>query len=141
MMNRFLSSRSTIARGLNSVNSVRNFSATTLRADVARFTAVGRIGADLEKQKAASSETEYLRYPLAVGNNKGETSWFNIVVFDNRAIDFMTKYLHKGSTVFVEADASIHSFTGENGEVRQNLQLIQQSVSPVSVKKRETVEE
>jgi single-stranded DNA-binding protein len=119
-------------------NGARSFSGTAVKSDIARFTAVGRIGTDLERQTAQSGSS-YLRYALAVNNAKGQVSWFNIVVFDDRAIEFMTKYLRKGSPVFVEADASIHQFASESGENRSSLQLVQQTVSPVGFGKKKDV--
>lgn len=114
----------------NIAQGVRTFSASAHKRDVARFTAVGTIGNDLEKQVSGSG-TEYLKYPLAVSGRNDTTSWFNIVVFDPRAIEFMTKYLKKGARVFVEADASQHSYTTEDGSSRRTLQLVQQNLSPI----------
>lgn len=115
--------------------SVRAFSASAYQSNIARFTAVGTIGNDLEKQTSGSG-TEYLKYPLAVSGRNDTTSWFNVVVFDPRAIEFMTKHLKKGARVFVEADASQHSYTTEDGQQRRTLQLVQQNLSPISFGKR-----
>jgi single-stranded DNA-binding protein len=73
----------------------RAFSTTPARANLAKFTGIGRIGTDLATQEASSGRT-YLRYPLAVSGPKDNTSWYNIVVFDEHAIKFMTNYLKKG---------------------------------------------
>lgn len=108
----------------------RAFSSTSLRADVARFTVVGRVGSELQPTVAKTGRT-YLRYALAVSTGRDETSWFNINVFDDQAIDFMTTYLSKGATVFVEADARMQRYETEQGEPRQNLSLIQESISPI----------
>lgn len=108
----------------------RAFSSTPLRADVARLTVVGRVGSELQPTVAKTGRT-YLRYALAVSTGRDETSWFNINVFDDQAIDFMTTYLSKGATVFVEADARMQRYETEQGEPRQNLSLIQESISPI----------
>lgn len=108
----------------------RAFSSTSLRADVARLTVVGRVGSELQPTVAKTGRT-YLRYALAVSTGRDETSWFNINVFDDQAIDFMTTYLSKGATVFVEADARMQRYETEQGEPRQNLSLIQESISPI----------
>lgn len=73
----------------------RTFSSSAARANVARFTAIGRIGTDLEVSQAASGRP-YLRYALAVNGPKEHTSWYNVVVFDEHAIDALTNYYQKG---------------------------------------------
>lgn len=117
--------------------SVRHFSSSSARSDIARFSAIGRIGSDLEKSVAASNGAEYLRYPLAVQTSKDHTSWFKVVVFDPNAINFMTTYLKKGSQVYIEADASMHTYEVED-QARTTIQLVQQSINPLNnFKKRD----
>ncbi|PRT52731.1 Single-stranded DNA-binding protein RIM1, mitochondrial [Wickerhamiella sorbophila] len=118
----------------------RSFSSTSKRADLAKFTAIGRIGSDIEIS-TSKNNVQYVRYPLAVQTTKSETSWFNITVFDERAIDFMSQYLNRGSTVYVEADASMSNYTSTAGENRHSLQLVQSTISPIIYRnKREDVE-
>lgn len=126
--------RSSLAQA---ARSVRHFSSTSAKFDIARFSAIGRIGADLEKSVAASNGAEYLKYPLAVQTAKDHTSWFKVVVFDPNAINFMTTYLKKGSQIYIEADASMHTYELE-GQPRTTIQLVQQSINPISnFKKRD----
>lgn len=117
----------------------RTFSSTARRADVARLTVVGRVGSDLQPTVAKSGRT-YLRYALAVSTGREETSWFNISVFDDQAIDFMTSYLSKGATVFVEADARMQRYETDQGEPRQSLNLVQESISPIIWKTKAAAE-
>lgn len=115
---------------------VRYFSSSRpSAADVARMTLVGRIGHDLEKQTSANGHP-YLAYSLASSNFKGETSWFRVVVFDPKTVDFMTTYLKKGDRVYVEADAAMHSYENEAGERRSSLQLVQSLVNSLGGSKR-----
>lgn len=130
MLRRQLASTAPIARA---------FSTSRPGLDVARMTLIGRIGNDLEQQTSANGKS-YLTYSLASNNFKGETSWFKVVVFDPKTIDFMTNYLNKGDKIYVEADASLQVFENEAGEKRSNLQLVQSMVNIMSNRRPDTAE-
>lgn len=109
----------------------RSFSSTPSRANLAKFTGIGRIGTDLATQESSNGKT-YLRYPLAVTGPKDNTSWYNIVVFDDTAIKYMTNYLKKGNRVYVEADMSLQDYEAKDGEEsvkRTSLNLVQRKLN------------
>jgi single stranded DNA-binding protein len=112
----------------------RAFSTSRPSLDVARMTLIGRIGNELEQRTSTNGNT-YLQYSLASNNFKGETSWFKVVVFDPKAIDFMTTYLKKGDRVYIEADASMQVYENEAGDKRSSLNLVQNLVNTLSSKK------
>lgn len=114
----------------------RGFSTTRPIFHLSRLSVIGRIGSDLV-EKTGKSGTAYLRYSLAVQTGREETSWFNISVFDEQAINFMKNYLKKGSAVYVEADASIHSYE-RDGQTFQSLNLVQRSLDPLWFRKART---
>ena len=111
----------------------RSFSSSARRDYLSKFTAIGRIGSDVEVQQSAK-QVKYVRYPLAVNTSKDKTSWFYLTVFDERAIDFMENYINRGSLVYVEADASMQEYTVD-GEKRSSLQLVQSAISPISFRR------
>lgn len=114
----------------------RAFSTTASRLDVARMTLVGRIGAEPERLVSKNGNS-YMKYPLAVSTSKDQTSWFNILAFDEPLIQFIEKYVAKGCLVYVEADASINKYVNEDGNSRTSLTLIQQSINPITWAKRD----
>lgn len=73
----------------------RHFSSSAARANVARLTLVGRVGTDIAELSSQAGR-KYIKYALAVNTGKDQTSWFNIAVFDESAIGFMTNYVQKG---------------------------------------------
>lgn len=72
-----------------------SFSTSSVRSNVARMTLIGRVGSDLVAQ-VSQNEKQYLKYALAVNTSRDNTSWFNIVVFDENEINYMTNYVNKG---------------------------------------------
>lgn len=83
-----------------SVNAARHFSSTVARADVAKLTLVGRVGTDISELSSQAGR-KYVKYALAVNTSKDHTSWFNVAVFDENAINFMTNYVQKGYVKFM----------------------------------------
>jgi len=118
----------------------RAFTTSAARADVARMTLIGRIGAVPEKNESKQGNM-YLKYPLAVSTSKDHTSWFNIVAFDEQLIQFMDKYVTKGNLIYIEADASMHRYVNADGQPRTSMTLVQQSVNPITWAKRDNVDE
>lgn len=118
---------------------IRNFSSSASRLNVAKFTGIGRIGNDMVTTEASTGR-KYIKYGLAVnGPQRDQTSWYNIVVFDERSIDFMTKYLNKGAKVYVECDMSM-STIGEGDEARKTLNLVQRDIRGVGAGGRQQTE-
>lgn len=85
--------RSTILRTV--INPTRSFSSSS-SLNFARMTLLGRVGSDIVVREAAASGTPYISYSLAVQTGREKTSWFNVAVFNEKQIEFMSNYVKKG---------------------------------------------
>ncbi|KAI0114864.1 nucleic acid-binding protein [Daldinia grandis] len=122
----FLARRATAAApGL-----ARAFSASACR-DIAKITLVGNLGASPEI-KATSTGREMVEYAIASNHGSKEnrqTSWFKVACFmeEGPRRDFLTG-LPKGSTVYVEGEATMNSYTDGEGKVRSALRIYQKNI-------------
>jgi single-strand DNA-binding protein len=57
------------------------------------------------------------RYKDQAGERREETTWFNIVAF-NQLAELMTTYLHKGSKVYLEGRMTSREYTDKEGNKR-----------------------
>jgi single-strand DNA-binding protein len=57
------------------------------------------------------------RYKSQSGERKEETTWFNIVAF-NQLAETMNTYLHKGSKVYIEGRMTSRKYTDKEGVER-----------------------
>jgi single-strand DNA-binding protein len=57
------------------------------------------------------------RYKDQEGERREETTWFNIVAF-NQLAELMTTYLRKGSKVYIEGRMTSHKYTDKDGVER-----------------------
>ncbi|KAI0131610.1 nucleic acid-binding protein [Hypoxylon sp. NC0597] len=108
----------------------RAFSASA-RRDIARITLVGNLAATPEV-KATSTGRELIEYAVASNNGPREnrhTSWFRVAAFieEGPRRDFLTT-LPKGSTVYVEGDAVMHTYTDSEGKPRSALNIYQKNL-------------
>ncbi|KAI0104172.1 nucleic acid-binding protein [Nemania sp. FL0031] len=108
----------------------RAFSASA-RRDIAKITLVGNL-AGTPELKATSTGREVLEY--AVASNDGprdnkHTSWFRVATFveDGPRKDYLTS-LPKGSTVFVEGDAVMNTYTDADGKTRSSMSIYQRNL-------------
>lgn len=86
---------------------------------------IGNLGADPET-KTSERGTKFCRFSIASNKKiKGEkvTTWVNVTVFDEHKIDFLEKYVTKGTKLFVEGEPQARGYES-NGEVRASLDLI-----------------
>ncbi|RYP22945.1 hypothetical protein DL765_001403 [Monosporascus sp. GIB2] len=112
------------------VTPARAFSASA-RRDIAKITLVGNLAATPEV-KPTSTGREYVEYAVASNEGSGEkrtTSWFRVATFTEEGPrrDFLTS-LAKGSTVYVEGDAVMKSYTDAEGKQRSQLRIYQKSL-------------
>ncbi|CAJ2510060.1 Uu.00g059600.m01.CDS01 [Anthostomella pinea] len=101
------------------------------RRDIAKITLVGNLAATPEL-KATASGREIIEY--AVASNDGprdnrHTSWFKVATFaeEGGRRDFLTS-LPKGSTVYVEGDAIMNTYTDTDGKTRSGLSIYQRNL-------------
>ncbi|ORY69758.1 uncharacterized protein BCR38DRAFT_334273 [Pseudomassariella vexata] len=105
----------------------RPFSATIPRP-VAKITIVGNLAATPEL-KATSTGRELVEYAVASNSgpkDKRVTSWFRVTSFveEGPRRDFMTS-IPKGSTVFVQGNATIRTYQDAEGNNRTALNIVQ----------------
>ncbi|KAI0847928.1 nucleic acid-binding protein [Daldinia vernicosa] len=119
----FLARRATAAApGL-----ARAFSASA-RRDIAKITLVGNLAGPPEV-RATSTGNELIEYSVASNHGSKEnrqTSWFRVAAFveEGPRRDFLTN-LPKGSTVYVEGNATMNQYTDGEGKTRQALSITQ----------------
>lgn len=82
---------------MSMLRQVRQFSATARKLDFSKMSIVGRIGSEFTENTSAKSNNRYLRYSIASQPRKdGQTNWYNITVFNEPQINFLTQYVRKG---------------------------------------------
>lgn len=91
------------------------------------MTLIGNLG-DTPQLEATSTGREIVKYSIA--SNSGpkdnrQTSWWNVTAFIDAGArrDFLLS-LDKGSTVYVEADARMDTFTDSEGRDRKALNMV-----------------
>ena len=81
------------------------------------ITVIGGLGRDPET-KQTTNGVRYAIFSIAdngFANGQKLTMWWNCSTYDERAIDFLTKYCKKGSSVVVSGEVSERTFTGRDG--------------------------
>ncbi|KAI0486860.1 nucleic acid-binding protein [Xylaria cf. heliscus] len=110
----------------------RAFSASAHR-DIAKITLVGNLAATPEI-KATSTGREVIEYTVASSDGPRDkenrhTSWFRVATFADEGPrrDYLTS-LPKGSTVFVEGEVLINSYTDADGKTRSAFNIYQKNL-------------
>lgn len=74
----------------------RSFHATSRKLDLSKMTIVGRVGSEFTEFTSANNN-RYVKYSVASQPRRdGPTNWFNITVFIEPQINFLTQYVRKG---------------------------------------------
>lgn len=89
-----------------------------------KVTLIGNLGKDPESN-TLEGEISVAKFSLATtenykdkaGQSHSETEWHQVVVWRSLA-DFVTKYLSKGSMIYLEGKLKTRSFTDKVGEKR-----------------------
>ncbi|KAK0389288.1 hypothetical protein NLU13_2863 [Sarocladium strictum] len=110
----------------------RAFSTSSPRS-IARISIVGNLG-DTPELIATSSGRELIRY--AVASNSGprdnrQTSWFRITSFAEGAQRDYLLSLPKGTTVYVDGNATLNTYQDAEGKTRSGLNITQRSFEVV----------
>lgn len=78
----------------------RFFHATTKKMDFSKMSIVGRIGSEFTEHTSANNN-RYLKYSIASQPRRdGQTNWYNITVFNEPQINFLTEYVRKGYVIY-----------------------------------------
>ncbi|KAI9784955.1 MAG: hypothetical protein M1839_001151 [Geoglossum umbratile] len=118
----------------SSLHVLRRAFSTTPRANLARMTVVGRLAADPEPT-VTSAGHELVKYAVGTSDGTGEnqkTSWYRFGAFvEGPRKDYLLG-LKKGTLVYVEGDAKLDNYQGDDGKTHQALRLTQRSISVLS---------
>ncbi|EJT43928.1 RIM1-like protein [Saccharomyces kudriavzevii IFO 1802] len=68
--------------------------------DFSKMSIVGRIGSEFTEHTSANNN-RYLKYSIASQpRREGQTNWYNVTVFNEPQINFLTEYVRKGYVIF-----------------------------------------
>ncbi|KAM3520010.1 hypothetical protein NHJ13051_007122 [Beauveria bassiana] len=110
-------------------SAARAFSTSSPRS-VARITIVGNL-ADTPEVVTTNSGREIIKY--AVASNSGprenrQTSWFRVTSFAEGPRKDYLLTLPKGTSVFVEGDASTGTYQDKDGQTRNSFNIVQRNI-------------
>ncbi|OAA48140.1 Single-strand DNA-binding protein [Beauveria brongniartii RCEF 3172] len=110
-------------------SAARAFSTSSPRS-VARITIVGNL-ADTPEVVTTNSGREIIKY--AVASNSGprenrQTSWFRVTSFAEGPRKDYLLTLPKGTSVFVEGDASTGTYQDKEGQTRNSFNIVQRNI-------------
>ncbi|KAK4895027.1 ssDNA-binding protein, mitochondrial [Elasticomyces elasticus] len=112
-------------------SSIRAFSTTAPRP-LAKMNLIGRL-VDTPVLSPTSTGRDVIRYGIAVSTGpRGEdgnraTSFFNIASFQTGPQQEVLLSLPKGTQIYVEADAKMDTYQGQDGVNRTQLNLLQRN--------------
>ena len=95
-----------------------------------KFIGVGNLGKDIELRSTQTGKAVG-SFPLAIQGAKTDngylTEWLEIIIWDKLA-ENCSKYLHKGSKVYVEGRIQTRKWQDKNGQDRYTTECIAQEV-------------
>ncbi|RDA91401.1 hypothetical protein CP533_6896 [Ophiocordyceps camponoti-saundersi (nom. inval.)] len=117
----------TALRRFTLLSSARSFSTTAAR-DIARISIIGSLASDpvSDSTKSGRNLVKYTVASTIGSGDKKTTSLFRVTSFvDGPRRDTLLK-MQKGYTVFVEGDASCHSYLDKDGRRQSSFGVVQQ---------------
>ncbi len=81
-------------------------------------------GTRVANLSVATSETWRDR---ASGERKERTEWHRVVIFNDRLVDVVEKYLKKGSKVYLEGSLQTRKWTDNSGQERYSTEVVLQN--------------
>ncbi|THZ83754.1 putative ssDNA binding protein [Aureobasidium pullulans] len=118
------------------LNGARAFS-TSPAHSLAKMQLIGRL-ADQPELTPTSTGREMVRYALGVKagpkneNGERQTSWFRVASFSDGPGRDLLLSLPKGTLMYLEADARMDTFQGQDGNNQTRLNLIQRNFETLS---------
>ena len=100
-----------------------------------RVRLIGFLGADPETLKTRTGGADYARFTLATSErwrdkNTGErreaTEWHKIVVWNEKLVELVRKYLKKGSKIYLEGKLTTRKWQGRDGVDRWTTEIVLQ---------------
>ena len=89
-------------------------------------------GAKVASFRLATTE----RYKDRDGNQKEQTEWHNITVWNGKA-DFVEKYVKKGNNLFISGKLSTRQWTDQSGNKRYSTEVVADNIQMLDRKPKE----
>ena len=95
---------------------------------------VGNLGRDPEI-RTTNDGTKVANFSLATSENwrdrntgerRERTEWHRVVIFNDRLVDVVEKYLNKGSKIYVEGQLQTRKWTDRDGQERYTTEVVLQ---------------
>jgi single-strand DNA-binding protein len=93
----------------------------------AQITLIGHVGRDPELTYTPEG-VAVTRFSLAISKKEGKegkekTTWFNCTAFRGPA-ETIHQYVAKGSPLFVQGDLNVREYTGKDGQLHTNMDVL-----------------
>lgn len=89
---------------------LRSFSSSSRHLDFSKMTIIGRVGTDFTEY-TSTNDKRYVRYSIASQPRRdGPTNWYNITVFNENHINFLTQYVKKGYVRLQQKNKRDHQY-------------------------------
>ena len=93
---------------------------------------IGNLGADPEARSMSSGDpvvnlrlaTNETWTDRASGERRERTEWHRVVIFDERLCEVATKYLQKGSKIYVEGQLQTRKWQDQSGNDRYSTEVV-----------------
>ena len=93
---------------------------------------IGNLGADPESRSMSSGDpvvnlrlaTNETWTDRASGEKRERTEWHRVVIFDERLCDVASKYLRKGSKVYIEGQLQTRKWTDQQGVEKYTTEVV-----------------
>lgn len=101
-------------------------------ASVNKVILVGNVGRDPEI-RATNSGQRVANLSLATseswrdknsGERKEKTEWHRVIVFDDRLVEVVEKYVHKGSKLYLEGALQTRKWTDKSGDEKYTTEVV-----------------
>lgn len=89
-------------------------------------------GAKVASFRLATTE----RYKDRDGNQKEQTEWHNITVWNGKA-DFVEKYVKKGNNLFISGKLATRQWTDQSGNKRYTTEVVAENIQMLDRKPKE----
>lgn len=76
------------------------------------------------------------RYKDRDGNQKEQTEWHNITVWNGKA-DFVEKYVKKGNNLFISGKLATRQWTDQSGNKRYSTEVVAENIQMLDRKPKE----
>lgn len=98
-----------------------------------RVTLIGNLGKDPEVRVIPGSETKVASFTIATtetrrnkttGEREDKPEWHRVVVFNERLVDLVEKYVRKGAKLYIEGQLQTRSWVDKSGNERYVTEVV-----------------